>query len=220
MRTRDLIWYDVGLLIGTVLTAGAALARRLTRQGDEAPGAVVDDPPAGYPAGFERDVRLHDGRTVLVRPIVPADAPALAEAIRTADPETLRRRFLSGPPHLTPALLARLSTVDYQRRFAVVAIDPDTGRGVGIGRYETVSDGVAEVAVAVDPQWRRVGLATALVATLAEAAVARGIHAFSAWYLAENRPVAALLGAAGGRQLIRDGIAECAVALPVLPDRR
>jgi GNAT superfamily N-acetyltransferase len=77
-----------------------------------------------------------------------------------------------------------------------------------------VADGVADIAVAVDPAWRRAGLATALVEMLAEAARDRGVHAFSASYLAENRPVAALLAAANvGRRRIREGIAECVVGL-------
>jgi RimJ/RimL family protein N-acetyltransferase len=171
-------------------------------------------PPPGYPREFERRVSLRDGRTVQIRPIVPADAPQLAEAMRSADPDTLRRRFLGGAPRVTPKLVRHLTTVDYVRRFALIALDPATGRGVAVGRYEPLSEGVAEIAVVVDPGWRRVGLATVLVELLAEAALARGIHQFSAYYLAENRPVAALLAHAGaGRNLIRRGIAEQAIAL-------
>jgi sulfide:quinone oxidoreductase len=62
---------------------------------------------------------------------------------------------------------------------------------------------------------RRIGLSTALVEVLAEAALDRGVHAFSATYRAENRPVAALhnLADSTGRQLIRCGIAEFDVGL-------
>lgn len=173
------------------------------------------DVPAGYPHRFERDIMLRDGRAMLVRPIIPTDAPALAEAIRTADAETLRRRFLGSPPPLTPALVEHLSTVDYRDRFALAAVDPLTYQGVAIARYEGAHGGVADVAIAVDRPWRRVGLATVMVSMLAEAAVDRGIHAFNSYYLAENRPVAALLGLAGtrGRQTIQLGIAEFLVAL-------
>ncbi len=173
--------------------------------------------PPGYPREFEREVRLRDGRVVAVRPVLPSDAPALAEAVARADADTLRRRFLGVPPHLTPRLLTWLTTVDYLRRFALVAGDPRTGRGVAIARYESVlaTDGAADVAVVVDPAWRRVGLATALVEMLAEAGAARGIRYFDALYLAENRPVAALLDhvAGGSRRIIRQGVAECAVAI-------
>jgi RimJ/RimL family protein N-acetyltransferase len=169
--------------------------------------------PPGYPRKYERELTLRDGRRVFIRPLVPADGPQLAAAMQAADPETLRRRFLGGSPHVTPALLARLTTLDYAHRFALAAAADVTGRGVGIARYEPVGDGVAEIAVVVDPAWRRVGLATALVELLAEAALDRGVHTFDATYLAQNRPVAALLARVGGQQLIRQGIAEAAVAL-------
>jgi GNAT superfamily N-acetyltransferase len=185
----------------------------------DAPGMSIaplspTDVPPGYPPGYERWVRLRDGRLVFVRPIVPADAPALAAAIATADPDTLRRRFLGGTPRITPALLARLTTVDYAERFALVAGDT-AGHGVAIGRYEPVGPGQAEIAIAVDPAWRRVGLATALVEMLARAAVEHGVHTFTALYLAQNRPVAELLDHVdgAGRKMISQGIAEVAVAL-------
>ena len=146
---------------------------------------------------------------------MPDDAAALAEAIRSADAESLRRRFLGGAPHVTPELLARLTTLDYVHRLALVAADERTGRGVAIARYEATGDRTPDVAVAVDPDWRRVGLATALVELLARAALDRGITEFAAIYLAQNRPVAALLGLGGGAgdQLIHEGIAEVVVAL-------
>jgi GNAT superfamily N-acetyltransferase len=177
--------------------------------------ASPHEPPPGYPRDFERRLTLRDGRTVLVRPIVPADQEALGHAFRTADADTLRRRFLGCPPSPTPALLAHLCTVDYRRRFALVAADTATGQGVAVGRYETTAPGVAEVALAVDPAWRRVGLATAMVELLAEAALGRDIHSFDASYLAGNRPVAAIVDLVGGAAgaLIRQGVAEVEVAL-------
>jgi predicted GNAT family acetyltransferase len=60
---------------------------------------------------------------------------------------------------------------------------------VTLARYESVGDGVAEVAVAVTPAWRDAGLATELVQLLAQAAIERGIHAFNGTCLAGNRPV-------------------------------
>ena len=80
-------------------------------------------------------------------------------------------------------------------------------------------EGVADIAVAVRPDWRRVGLGTVLILCLAKAAAERGIHAFSASYLAENHPVAALVEDAGGlgSQVIKQGIAE--VSLPLSPPR-
>jgi RimJ/RimL family protein N-acetyltransferase len=171
--------------------------------------------PRGYPLEYERLVRLHDGRRVFIRPILPGDAPELAEAIRTADAETIHRRFLGGRPHVTADLMAHLTNVDYVSRFALVAIDPKRKLGVAVARYEPAGDGVAEVAVAVAPAWRDAGLATELVRLLAQAAVERGIHAFTGTYLAENRPVAELLSEANGTadKVTDHGITEFSVQL-------
>ncbi|MEV0734839.1 GNAT family protein [Streptomyces sp. NPDC050549] len=173
------------------------------------------DVPPGYPLAYEREVRLGDGRRAAIRPIVPSDAPALAAAIRSADAETLRRRFLGGSPRLTPELLTRLTTLDYKLRFALIATEATSGKGIAVARYEHVADGVAEVAVAVDPAWRRVGLATALVELLAQSALERSIHTFNASYIAENRPVTALLSLADitAPRAIGQGLAESEVEL-------
>ena len=171
--------------------------------------------PPGYPKEYQREEVLRDGRRVFIRPVLPGDAPELADAIRTADSDTLRRRFLGGAPRVTAALLAHLTVVDYVQRFALVAIDTVSGRGAGIARYEPAGEGVAEIAVVVRPEWRRAGLGTLLILVLAKAAAERGVHTFSAAYLAENRPVAALVEDAGGliRQVIEQGIAEFSLTL-------
>ena len=177
--------------------------------------------PPGYPQEYERLVTLRDGRSVLIRPIQPSDAPALAESIESADADTIRRRFLGGHLQVTPELLDYLTTVDYASRFALVAVEPASQRGVAIARYEPAEqDGTAEIAIAVTPGWRDAGLATELLRLLAQAASERGIHTFTGTYLADNRPVTALVNAADepADQVASRGIAEFSVPLPP-PDR-
>jgi GNAT superfamily N-acetyltransferase len=168
--------------------------------------------PAGYPDSYETSLRLADGRRISVRPILPSDAPELAEAIRAADPETLRARFLGGPPRLSEAVLDRLTRLDYTHRFALVAHD-GTGRGVAVARYMALPESgggerAAEVAVAVDPSWRGVGLATELIRMLARRARECGIAKFTATFLAENRRVAELAHEGHARVAIKQGVAE------------
>lgn len=166
--------------------------------------------PPGYPRSYESVVALADGRRVEIRPIMPSDAPELVEAIRTADAETLHSRFLGGPPRLTDAVLDELTRVDYFSRFALVS--RSQGRGVAVARYAalpssgSVSAG-AEVAVVVAPEWRRVGLATALVQLLAHRAQECGITHFTALFLAENRPVTELAHDGHARVVIAEGVA-------------
>jgi RimJ/RimL family protein N-acetyltransferase len=178
------------------------------------------DLPAGYPQEYRRVVTLRDQRRVLIRPILPSDAPALAEAIQSTDADTIRRRYLGGHPRVTPELLNFLTTVDYTSRFALVAVEPASQRGVAIARYEPAErDGTAEVAIAVTPGWRGAGLATELLRMLAQAASERGIHTFTGTYFADNRPVRALIHTTDepADRVTSGGIAEFSVALP-LPD--
>ncbi len=185
------------------------------------PAQQTADLPPGYPQEYRRLVTLRDGRRVLIRPVLPRDAPALAESIKSADADTIRRRFLGRHLQVTPELLDYLTTVDYTSRFALVAVEPASQRGVAIARYEPAEqDGAAEVAIAVIPGWRRVGLAGELLRMLAQAASERGIHTFTGMYLADNNPVAALINEAHepAEQATSRGITE--FSLPLRPPDR
>jgi GNAT superfamily N-acetyltransferase len=160
--------------------------------------------PAGYPAEFEQWIEVADGRTVFARPIVPDDAPMLQREIETADPETIYQRFFRAPVRLDAAQLDRLCRLDYGARFALAAFSTD-GEGVAIVRYESTEPGVAEVAVVVQNEWRGLGLGTALLASLEEAAVERGIRRFTAYYLPDNAAIEALLSDRGFTTGICDG---------------
>ena len=169
----------------------------MTNQRRRGPAQPTLAEPPGFPSWLSRDVVLLDGRGVFVRPVLPADLEELRRAIAHADPETVRSRFLGGRPPTHDQELGRLVNLDYDRRLAVVALS-SLGRGVGIARYEAESGvDIAEVAVAVDPTWRHIGLATALVRLLAVAAVRNGIHRFSADFFTANQDVRDLFAEAG-----------------------
>lgn len=174
-----------------------------------------EQPPPGYPADLECELQLDDGRRAWVRPILPTDAPALADAIAHADPDTIRLRFLGGSPPHDDALVRHLVEVDYRWRLALIAVDRD-GRGIGVARYEgSPGHDSAEVAVTIAPSWRRVGLGSRLLALLATAAVRGGIRRFTAVYLIENHDVAGLIRASGleHRTSWSMGVAETAIDL-------
>lgn len=175
----------------------------------------VDVP--GYPADLERVAVLADGRHVRIRPIRPGDEALLRRALAAADPETLHARFLGAPPH-DNAGVRRLLEVDYHYRLALVAFAPD-GTGAGVARYAARPGSSAEVAVAVDPGWRRVGLATLLLRDLGVAASRRGIDQFTALILADNASVTSLVRASGLPHAItiHSGTADVVMSLPKPP---
>jgi GNAT superfamily N-acetyltransferase len=151
---------------------------------------------------------LHDGRTVWIRPILPSDATELAAAIERADRETLLHRFFTAAPHITNQQIHYLAEVDYRRRLALIARDGE-GRGVAVARYECHPQScVAEVAVAVDPEWRGQGLATELLRRLEEPARVNDFEALDAVYLPDNHAVARVFENLDyGPARIEDGIA-------------
>ncbi len=170
--------------------------------------------PPGYPSELEHETVLADGRAVFVRPIQAGDADEMRRALETADPDTLRARFMGSAPH-TDAAVRRLVEVDYVHRLALVAFTRD-GTGVGIARYEgREGSDAAEVAVAVDHDWRRVGLGGLLLRELGEAALLRGIRQFTALVHVDNTPALALLRATGLPHSMRsqDGSSEIEIEL-------
>ncbi|MDJ0497964.1 MAG: GNAT family N-acetyltransferase [Acidimicrobiia bacterium] len=147
--------------------------------------------PSGYPYDYERQVSLRDGRIVHIRPVVPGDVVLLAREVKEADANTLYHRFFNSAIKLDQRRLRYLTEIDYEKRFALAAFVD--GEGVGIARFEPAGTGVAEVAVVVKPEWRRLGLATEMFALLEEAALERGVVEFEALYLADNHAIERVL---------------------------
>ncbi len=163
--------------------------------------------PAGYPDELEQYVDLRNDSRLFVRPVVPADELVLEQELRQIDNETLYQRFFISQPQLNARRRHSLVNVDYQWRLALVVFAED-GEAVGIGRYEGApGQEEAEIAFVVKPGWRRLGLSSALLQLLDEAARARGISRFTAICLPDNEAMTALLSSSGFELLSpQDGI--------------
>jgi hypothetical protein len=84
--------------------------------------AIADDAePAVYPAEWEFDGLLRNGEAIVVRPIRPADAPALIGLRGATSPGTHQHVLLAGPA-LSLKAAARFSQVDYDARMAFVGL--------------------------------------------------------------------------------------------------
>ncbi len=73
---------------------------------------------------WHEELRLRNGREVLIRPIRPDDAAPLRAAFPLLQPEEVRQRFLHTMKELTPALAERLTKPDPRTEFALVAAEP------------------------------------------------------------------------------------------------
>jgi GNAT superfamily N-acetyltransferase len=134
------------------------------------------------------EATLRDGTPVALRRITPADAPLLEEAFARLSEESRRLRFLTAKPTLSQAELHYLTHVDGHNHEALVAIDPATGYGVGIGRWvrEREDRSRAEVAVTVADEWQGRGVGTLLLEHLSERARQEGVSTFTALVAADN----------------------------------
>ncbi len=134
------------------------------------------------PAGAR--LRLRDGSAIEVRPIAASDAAGIRDLLNGLSRKSLQHRFLSAVPDLDAAASAAVA-VDTRRR-GLVATGP-AGQIVGHAEYVRADHDRADIGVVVADRLRDRGLASALIARLAEAARAEGIHLFQAEVDPDNR---------------------------------
>ena len=149
---------------------------------------------------FSEPIVLRHGQPALVRAIRPDDRERLQTAFHALEPESVYLRYFSYKAELTEADLDRLCEPDFDERVVLVVTTGgnDTGGGgdeviIGSGGYvaHAIPDGtrVAEVAFAVEEDLHGEGIASKLLAVLADMARADGIARFEAEVLARNAPM-------------------------------
>jgi GNAT superfamily N-acetyltransferase len=150
--------------------------------------AALEQPVAETPPQPAAPTELVDGTDVTIRVIQPADAYALLRMFDRLSPESLYHRFFSPMPQPRRAALLHLAGLDHEMHEAVVAeVDREI---VGVARYDgRTGEDDAEVAVIVDDAWQDRGLGTRLLHRLARVGARRGLVAFRAVVLGENRRV-------------------------------
>lgn len=153
-------------------------------------------------------VDLADGRAVQLRPVGTADHCRFKSFLENLSAEDRRRRFLQAVPMVRSSLIRQLVDVDQHTHVAWIAVSGD--ECVGEVRYvrSSTEPSRAEVAFAVAPTMRRVGLAARLVEAVGVVAEADGVETFTSMVAPDNRASAALLVGLGTRLRLEDGTLE------------
>jgi len=154
-----------------------------------------------------KQVRLHDGTLVTLRPIRPEDEPGLIAFHTRLSSDTAFQRFHAPLPQLSPNWAHFLANVDYDRRMAIVALHG--GQLISVARYdysETADE--AEGAIVVQDEWQERGLGTILMIELLGYAEAHGIGRFRAYVLAGNYRMLDMLSRVGNvlKRRTEDGV--------------
>lgn len=142
---------------------------------------------------YVHEAILRDGGSVLIRALRPADRAGLAELFSRLSPLSARYRFLSAKTRLSEEELDYLSSADFERHVALVAVSR-TGQGGaeridGVGRFiltDAEGRSPAEFAVEVADREQGRGIGTLLLEHLARLAHDQGIDRFQADVLSDN----------------------------------
>ena len=163
-------------------------------------------------------VALLDGSHVRIRQGHSSDRELLLRGFERLSPESRYRRFLAQTAELSEETLRYLTVIDHRDHEAMIALEEETGAGIGVARYvrDAERPDTAEVAVTVIDDWQGRGLGTLLLDVIGARARQEGITSFTAVVLATNHTVMGLLGQLGDvRVLDREGSTfELAVSIP------
>ena len=139
-----------------------------------------------YPSHREADVVLRDGSTLSVRPVRDTDEPGLRTFYDGLSEQSRTFRFFSAAAS-TSSVVARALAVDHRDTFGLVATRGARAELVAHAMYAR-SNGPrrAEVAFAIADEMQGFGVATILLAHLAETAADNGFEVLEAEVLPEN----------------------------------
>jgi acetyltransferase len=133
---------------------------------------------------------MPDGRTLLLRPILPEDEPQLTAAFQHLSPESVRMRFFALLKELPPYLRARLTQIDYEREMALVLVSsgpPGQAQIFAVVRISADPDNEnAEFAIAVRDELAGQGIGTRLMEKIIAYSRSRGIRRVIGLVLTEN----------------------------------
>lgn len=162
-----------------------------------------------YPRRLVLAQQFADGQPWLLRPIRPEDAELLQDFVRNLSQQSRYMRFVSMLSELTPRMLARYTSIDYDRELALVAtvtLPNPEHRGfpketiIGFAHYLRNPDGQgAEYALAIADDWQRRGLGAQLMTALVTEARNQGLRYIDGFILLNNRPMLALMKSLGFR---------------------
>ena len=148
-----------------------------------------------YPEEEEKEIILKNSNKVLIRPSRASDVAGLKEVFYHLTPKDVYTRFFTGLKSFSSSMADHLCNVDYEHEMAFVATigREEEERIIGSSCYMVdPATNMADVAYMIRPEWKGMGLGTALQQRMVEYAKSKGLRGFTADILVENEPMLTL----------------------------
>jgi GNAT superfamily N-acetyltransferase len=162
---------------------------------------------------------LRDGSHVRIRQGHHTDRGLLLRGFERLSPESRYRRFLAPVTELTEPMVRYLTEIDHHDHEAMIALDDQTGEGIGVARYvrDPNHPDVAELAVTVIDDWQARGLGTLLLEVTSARARQEGITRFTALMLANNKEMMDLLQELDPVRIVDQELGTVEIEVPIPP---
>lgn len=137
---------------------------------------------------------MRDGRTVLLRALLPTDEGEILQAFERLGPDARYMRFMAPKRHVDQKRLHAVLESFPEKGMTIAAVvpAPDGIDIVGSATYIVEDPASCEFSITVSEAYAGAGLGRKLMEALIEAAKARGLAQMKGFVLAQNRPMLAL----------------------------
>lgn len=148
---------------------------------------------------YKKPDKLKDGTSITIRAVHPEDKQMMRDAFYDLERKSRYTRFLGFKDHVTDEELKKATEVDFEKEVALVITTIAAGKEIiiGGGRYFLLTLApdtapAAEVAFTIEEDYQGHGLASRLFGHLADIARSKGISAFEAEVLPQNKAMLAV----------------------------
>lgn len=146
-----------------------------------------------YPSELEGLETTRTGRILRIRPVRAEDDALYAAFFPHVEQQDLRQRFFAAVPAATPALIAKLTLIDYARSMVLVGLDEPGGAMLGAVRLHADADHHSgEFAIIVRSDLKAQGIGWVLMQRIIAFARAEGLATVHGQVLRTNAAMLAL----------------------------
>lgn len=138
---------------------------------------------------YESRLVLKNGVEVLVRPVIPADAPLLVDLFNKMTQRSRYLRFMTNIQELPEGLLHQFTHLDYHDSFAIACLVETDNQSeiIAVARYSHDPDEqIADLGVAVRDDWQHLGIGKSLLAKIIMIGKEQGISRFGSMMDPQN----------------------------------